>query len=489
MGSQTGKDRSVISRQKRQQQDADEMPSKGAFYLKITGPSGVEQVKVDSIVGNPTISFAYPFASPNAWIRGQPETGTTMMGILGSETKEIRPISYFDPKKATLAQRWQDTASQIRADSGQRVDDTLPYRALTPGDLDSGSNFAQQFMGLRDVYNARGGLSHFYMDSKKTSIETSQLVVEGPIHRAKKELNDELRFGVVRRAKNNATIQTLVRGLPSVNAQGIAQPFAKEFSVVLDWMGGPSKLLDHRQGIVVEDDGLEALSQRTRQTLRARYRWGTTLGPTSAEVDSVGNWTVANAVSATEGGSIEIPFGGISVNVGLRQTYRSKFDAELSSSLGNLTMSAATGFQLGTPANGEVSASLGLQLRSQGPVRIESLLPAGIQLGAFGVPKHPVLVGTPTYLAALQTLLNAESVQQGSLISYANSAVQAWEAIAPLMTVLDPTLTALKLCMKAGEAAFLLSGKTTILNTALAAHMKTLGTTPGGFLSSKVISE
>ncbi len=483
---------SVAARQARLNQNKQNLPFRGVVFAKVTAPvADREEVVVDSFLGQKTISYAYPFSSTNSWIRGQPEEGTTVVTVIGGDSKDIQPISYFDPGKANKVAAYVAAANQLRANPAGLQATTPPYRNLTPGDVDMASNFAQTFLGLRDVHQSRGGLSHWTLTSQRARLETPLFEVLGSQHAASRVLNDEIRFGTVRRVTplSNPALPSLVKGpLPATN-DPTRFPFAKEFSMVLDWYGLPGRLLDHRQGIVVEDDGTLARGQKTQRNLRARWRWASLVDTTRAEIDEGGNWYLGTSLEGTDGGAVEIPTGSFLLDVGQRINLRAKSDVEIASLLGRLNATANAGFRVATPALGEVEGTFGLQLKSAGSIQVDTPMPLGIQLGTPAAIKYPVLVANPSYVGSLQAWYSAELGANNMIAASETATAQAMAAIGPLMMLLDPSGATTGLCMAAGTAAVAAAAGATAAAAALTGHMPTLASMPAGFVSSKTVSE
>lgn len=490
---------SVDARQDRVNSRKQELPFRGAVFAQVKSSLGQdEKVSVDSFLGPKTISFSYPFASQNAWIRGQPEAGSTLLTVIGGDTQDIQPVAYFDPGKAGKVSAYTATASNLRLSPKAAPTSTDPYRALTPGDIDMGSNFAQTFMGLRDVHQSRGGLSHFTMTSQRARLETPQFEVTGPAHFVDQDLNDEIRFGTVRRAPADEfnfgaspTLPTLVRdGLNASTFNPLGGfPFTKEWSIVLDWFGLPGRLIDHRQGHVVDSEGEFIRGTKTQQRLRALMQWFTIGGNTSVEIDETGNWFLGTAVTGTNGGIVEIPTGSFLMDVGQRMNLRAKSDVEITSLLGSLTATATTGFRIATPQIGDIEGTFGLNVKSDGTITIQTPTPAGIQLGEPEGTKYPILVGNPAYVESLQTWYSTEVGLDNLVSAYGSAAGQAWAAIGALMMLLDPSGTTSSLCEAAGAAADAMGLGASGAAAALGDHMPSLAQMPAGFLSQRTISE
>jgi hypothetical protein len=490
---------SVDARRARSLEKRRNQPYDGTFFAKVASPLENERVFVQGALGDKIINFAYPFSSPNAWIRGQPEVDTTMLTLVGADSREMHPVGYFDGTKAGVVAKYETAASQLRENPTAEIADLIPYRALQPGDVDTASNFAQTFHGLKDVVQARGGLSHLSLTSKAASIDTPLFQVHGPAYRVSGSLTDEVRFGVVRRATSSSspTFPALVRSSQASVRNPTVTAFAKEHSVVLTSYGTPplaGKLIDHRQGNVVEDNGDLATSDATGQELRARYRWFSSGSETKAEIDQSGNWSLSTAIDALSGGQVSIQSGPFNMDVGRSFSAKVNQDIQFTSSIGSFIATATAGFRISTAAsNGVIESLTGLRVTSQGAVVIESALPLGIRLGSpsLGVPlpQYPILIANPTYVGTLQGWLGAESAFDGVIGSYGATAAAAWSAIGALVSLIDPTATVPSLCLSAAAAATAMSASAPIVTGAISAHLPTLGMNPAGFQSLKTVSE
>ena len=288
----------------------------------------------------------------------------------------------------------------------------------------------------------------------------------------------------------------LVRSLaPNVRDPTTGLAFAKEHSVVLNWFGNLTqpKLIDHRQGNVTEDDGTPGLSVQFGGPLRARFQWYTLLSNSNVEIDDSGNFAVTTALEATQGGVVNIPTGNFLLSALQKLTFQSTAnDIEMSTGpLSRFSVSAGVGgFRIGTPAKGEISADASVLVKSLGTINLQTPTPMAIQLGSgTGLPKHPVLVANPVYLAAQNVWLSAEAATDGTIGAYGTAAAQAWAAIGPLTMLIDPTGVVAGLCMAAAAAAGAMAASAATTNAALAAYMPTLVLMPAGYISNKTISE
>lgn len=481
----------VAARAQRNARKREEYPFRGSFLGKVISPAPDETVTLETNTGVRTTSFAYPFVSRNAWIRGQPEAGSTMSAMIGPDTQELQATGYFDPAKSAAAVRYQRVVDSLRSAPSGPIPQILPYRTLTPGDLDTGSRGAQSFLGLGDVYQASGGLSHFSMTSKKVSFETPLFEVQGPDHQLSPALSDEFRFGTVRRGTDNLASPSLVRSTKPSRTNTGKNAFAKEHTVVLtsDSAVNGGRLIDHRQGNVVDDSGSVKRSAVTRQELRALFQWFSNLSSTRAEIDESGNWSVENAQDSLEGGTMSIPSGGLRIGVGKGLSLTSGGDTSITSTGGRLFATGTQGFRVFSPAFGEVSADQNLLLRGGGGVSINTPTYQGVRVGGGLNQQHPVLLATPQYIRTLQSLLGAHAGFSASAIQYGQSASTAWGAVGPLLAILDPSATVTQQCLTAAGSAAALTVAAQTLMQAIVDHLGTLGTNPTGFQSTKLVSE
>jgi hypothetical protein len=485
------------------------MPYRGAIFAKVTSPDGdSERVTIDTLTGDKKTSFVYPFSTPNAWIRGQPENGTTMIAMVGADTKDIQPMGYFDPTKSGVARTYRSLVAGVR----QNPSSTIPnrataYRTLAPGEIDLASNHAQAFFGMRDVAQVRGGLSHHTMTSLYTKMQTPMLQVEGPHHVLSGNLQDELRYGTVRRSKtgsSNPTLPELIKGdgVRRFTAPGdpLAPLFAKEFSVLVDWLGDPAKLIDHRQGIVTDDDGTFPKGGPRRKPLRARYQWFTTAGLpgtlnySTAELDEGGNVLFQTSQDATDGVAIAIPDGDFVMNVGETRggqwSVTATGDSQINVKQGaRFAIVADGGFRINTPQRGEIKADQGLGLKSDGIINIDAAPASGITLGKRSGTKYPVLVAHPEYLSTLSSYYSSQSSLSSSLATAAGNAAAAWSAVGPLLMLLDPSGTVMGTCLSAAAGMTTVASTAPTVATAIGQHLPKLARMPSGFVSAKTVSQ
>jgi filamentous hemagglutinin family protein len=487
----------------------DTMPFRGTMFAKVFSPDGsTERVNVETVTGEKLTSFAYPFSSPNAWMRGQPENTTTMISIIGADTKDILPVGYYDPQKAAVAATYQTLAAGVRQNPDSIVgNNAVSYRTLDPGEIDLGSRGAQAFFGMRDVAQMRGGLSHHTMTSLYTRMETPLLRIEGPGHVLSGNLNDEVRFGTVRRSvanESNPTLPSLVigDGQRRFDAPGspLAPLFAKEWAVLLDWHGDPAKLIDHRQGIVTDDDGSFPKGGPNRKPLRARYRWFTTAGVpgslnfTTTEIDEGGNVLFETSADATDGVGVLVPDGDFHMKVG--DTRNGQFsvvtqgDAQLVTEAGSrFAIVADGGFRINTPDKGEVFAKSGMRIASDGIINIDAKPGSGIALGKREKQKYPILVAHPDYLSTYNSVMSSINALASAIQTYAGNIAGALPSIGADLMIIDQSGVTMGLCNSAASSASTMASAAGQVPSAIGQHLPKLAKMPSGFVSAKTVSE
>lgn len=481
---------SVEDRRERVWKHKDGMPLQGTLFSRVTSATGdSERVKVETSAGSKVSSFAYPFASRTGWIRGQPEPTTTMVSVIGGDTYDLQPIAYFDPAKSTAASVYRRVADQIRNDpTGEINGSVTPYRTLSPGEVDQASGYSQTYMGMSDVHQSRGGLSHWTLSSTEARLESALHSVKGHAHQLGNTLSDETRFGTVRRASaGTATQQGLITS-PGASTHNQGPVFAKEYSQVLSWFGAPDKLLDHRQGVVVDDDGSFATSSQTSQQLRARMQWYSQNGVTKKEIDVSGNVLFSTSQDATEGVVANIPQGNMLLTTGREVQVQAEGNIEVATQQ-QMAMAADRGFQLTTPQKADFRADSGFGISSNGVININTPAVLGVTVGEREADKYPALVAHPDYIAGLNQYYSAQSGFSGSLAAYGNMASQAWASIGPLCMVLDPSGVIMGLCLAASQAAAVISSQAPQVQTAVGQLLPRISQMPAGFMSRKLSSE
>ncbi len=481
---------SVEDRAERVWRGKDSMPFQGALFARVSAATGdSERVKIETAAGSKVAAFAYPFASATGWIRGQPEATTTMVSIIGGDSYDLQPIAYYDPAKSVAAKIYRVAAADIRDNpTGEILSRTAPYRTLSPGEIDQASRYAQTFQGMTDVHQSRGGLSHWTLESKEARLETALHSVRGHAFELGDTLSDETRFGTVRRSsKGTATQQGLVT-YPGTSTQGGGPLFAKEFTQVLSWYGTPATLIDHRQGIVVNDDGTFATSSQTTKQLRSRMQWFSNNGVTKQEIDENGNMVLSTSKDATEGYAVSIPKGNALLNVGKKVLVQSANNIEIATEE-QLAVAADRGIQMSTPQKAEFRADSGMGIQSNGVININTPAILGVTVGDRGADKYPALVAHPDYIAATTSYYSSQASFSGSALGYGQAAAQAWAAIGSLSWAIDPSGVVAGLCLSAGAAASALAAQALPVGQAVGQVLPRINQMPAGYISRKLTSE
>lgn len=256
---------------------------------------------------------------------------------------------------------------------------------------------------------------------------------------------------------------------------------------MVNWLGLPNKLIDHRQGIVVDDNGVPVTQSKTSKTLRSYHRWFTTLGETKHEVDEAGNWAMTTGLESLEGGFIDVPFGHMRFKTGQTFDVDAFGDIKLRSKA-RLDSDSMLGFKVSTPLAGEVSATATLAAKSTGPITIETPTPFGVMIGMSPI-KYPVLVANPTYMSTLMATWGGVGAEAAVTAAHAATAAAAWAAMAVIAAALDPSGTLSAVCGSAAATATALAAASTTTGTLVSAHLPTLSPMPAGCVSIRTISD
>jgi hypothetical protein len=486
MPASKGYSSSVLKTNWKYAQERSELPFRGAVFSKVTSVSAnQEEVSLDGSVGEQAnASFAYPFATRQSWIRGMPEPGTTILSVIGADSKVMQPIGYVEPLKKGDVLRYNDLAFVLRNDLPlEAIPQIIPYRNIQAAEIDAGSRFAQSFLGMDDANQQRGGLTHWLLTSQKAELDTALFIVNGAHHAVGLKLNDEARFGTVRRAKSDtfSTLPDLVK---------IQDQYAKESTQILTWKGTPNTLIDHRAGNVVEDDGTTATSTTTGINLRARYQFYTFFDKTEATVDELGHFNLLVSSDATGTNQVNFLQSGLLLSAQTKVVLRSGDNFSISTRK-TFNMDASTGFRIATPQTGNVSADSGLTLKSNSFVKLNTPVNLGVKVTSGLEPSFafPVLVANPTYIETLNSFYGRLTAMMSQIINYGASTASSWSAVAAVVSILDPSGTTSSLCLKSGVTGAALASEAGLSSAALASHLATLTQNPGGFISVRTESE
>lgn len=414
---------------------------KGSVFLGvITGDhdSSTELVGVSYHAGHRELPTLHPYLGPDSWIRAGAEAGQPVLAAQ-------RPDS-ADPE--LLAYTSKDEDSRTRS----YTDDQLGlYRPLQPGEVEIHSKgLAQTMYSRRPLLSQRGGLVRSWLDQDR--LESG---ARAPIHvrhlslRRGGQLGDEERFGVVARPDDSGTTvskvnskyvragrvidpQLAVSFAASALAAGVTVepgPWAKEYLRILR-SGAiyPEKLVDIREGDVIDDSGNVINLSASGKPLRYKGEWFADSllgGAFFVGIDRDGNFSVAAPDEASVGGTVTVPAGDLMLTLGASHTVQVQSDYSLSTADGTMTLDAQTGYQLTVP-DGSItflpSATLDVGRADEPAVLGNQMLDfLGQFLDLFAQHLHTGNMGAPTPLdpgGISQTQqLKATFVDQQALIS------------------------------------------------------------------------
>jgi hypothetical protein len=206
-------------------------------------------------------------------------------------------------------------------------------------------------------------------------------------------------------------------------------PWAKEHTrVLLTGAAAPEKLIDVREGDVIDDDGEVLTLTSSGKPLRFKGEWfaDSLLGGVFfVGIDSDGNFTVTAPDEATVGGNVTVPAGDLLLTLGAAHTVQIQTDYSCSTAEGAMTMTAQTGYSL-TVNDGSIaflpSNTLDVGGADEPAVLGNQLLDfLGQFLDLFAQHLHTGNMGAPTPMdpgaVATTTQLKTQFVDQGALIS------------------------------------------------------------------------
>jgi|GEM_PF-4025122 len=426
-------------RQRRREKNVDF--AQGSVFLGvITGDhiSEKEKVGVSYHAGQRELPTLHPYLGPDSWIRTAAEGGQPVLAAQ-------RPDS-ADPELLAYTSKDEDT--RIRA----YLDDRLGlYRPLFPGEIETHSKgLAQSFYGRRPLLSQRGGLIRSWLDQDR--LESG---ARAPLHvrhlslKRSGQLGDEERLGIVARPDDSGTVVSKVNSKyvradrvisPTLGASFIASslaagvtlepgPWAKEYLRILR-SGAiyPEKLVDIREGDVIDDSGNVINLTSSGKPLRYKGEWFADSllgGAFFVGIDQDGNFSVSAPDEASVGGTVTVPAGDLTLTLGASHTVQVQTDYSLATSDGTMTLDAQTGYQLTVP-DGSISllpsATLDVGGADEPAVLGNRLLDfLGQLLDLFGQHFHTGNMGGPTPLepgaVAQVQQLKASFVDQKTLIS------------------------------------------------------------------------
>lgn len=234
------------------------------------------------------IPIHQPYLTADSWIRACPPRGSGVRVFQKLEENDV--VQSFDmPKRDVLIEKYRQ---------GKGI-----YRPIYPGEFEiSSSGIAQTYWSNKGRWEARGGSISVYLDNQKL-----EAGFHAPLHRrmahahVSNEIKDEERFGVVTRPIN---------AIETKYIKNNDDEFSKEYLRVIN--RNAFKLVDRREGDVIDDEGDTIESEITGKALRSRTFYYTKNGQeVIIEFDEEGNANLILPSDATEGGYVEIPSGAL----------------------------------------------------------------------------------------------------------------------------------------------------------------------------------
>lgn len=419
-------------RQRRKQKNLDF--AKGAVFLGVVNidhDSSNEKVGLSYHAGQATLQTLHPYLGADSWIRTGAEAGQPMLAAQRPDSEAPDLLAYLG----------QDNNLRVEAyEAGVGL-----YRPLAPGEIEVHSKgLAQAHYSRRPVLEQRGGVVRGWLDQDRLESGARAPVHVRHLHLKRVDLmGDEERLGVVTRPSSPTETKYVRSGriidplfganfVGSALASGIIAepgPWAKEHTRILK-SGAltPEKLIDIREGDVIDDEGEVMNLSKSGNALRFKGEWfteGLLGGAFYVGIDKDGNFTVAAPDDASAGGDISIPAGDLELTVGANHTVQVQTDYTLSTTDGAMTVDAQTGYTL-TVADGNIvfapSGNLDVGGANEPAVLGNQLLDfLGQFVDLFTNHFHTGNMGAPTPLdpggLAQTTQLKAQFIDQQAIIS------------------------------------------------------------------------
>ena len=343
-------------RQRRQQKNYE--LARGAPFIGVTvgdHQADKEHVQVSYHAGARSLTTLHPYMGSDSWIRVGAEAGipVVMANRIDANTPEILKYAFRQP------------IDRINAYTKDKLG---LYRPLSPGEIEIHSKgTAQSHYSRRPRVEHRGGMIRSWLD--QDDLEAGS---RAPVHIRQLHLNkggnlgDEERFGVVQRPDQSGIVvskvwKKFVRAerlidpvfgaefAASAIAAGIVTepgPWAKEHTRILSTGAAlPSKLIDIREGDVIDDFGDVLNMSLTGNPLRFKGEWfcdNILGGAFFVGIDSDGNFSVQAPDAATTGGQLTIPQGDLIVQIGASHGVTVQTDYTLSTVEGGVNIESNT---------------------------------------------------------------------------------------------------------------------------------------------------
>ena len=243
--------------------------------------------------GDAALDYCHPFVGGSSWIRCSPEIGITPV------------IAYRSDRPQPTILRYQQENNEKRINKFYQKRNV--YRPLRPGENEiNSSGFAQSYYASRSIQENRGGLIRDWLNQDELeSGHRAPLHVKQGMHHTVKKLGDEIREGVVKRWDAEGKII-----FPKLKDN-----YAKEFFYDLKHFDGKN-LIRKQEGQVLDDLGKVVNHSRTSKPLRVLHKYYHNDKFTSMELDELGNFSCVFPDSATEGGFLSFPKGGLQLTLG-----------------------------------------------------------------------------------------------------------------------------------------------------------------------------
>lgn len=256
-----------------------------------------DEVTYDGPRAGRTIPVAHPYLGPTSWIRVMPEQATRF--VLDSRADGGVFTSAYIAEEAS--------GSQIRATYD---DHRFYYRRLSEGEIDiTSKGVAGAHFSKDGTLSLRGGPMTAVLDVPRLEYNVKAPTV---IHRVRNndvtQLSSEHRLGVVKRkAQSSSGSGVTTDNWVKVSSDSGDSEFGMEHLLVLTSVGTPERLIFHREGHVVDEDGTEPTSSITGKKLRRLTEYGTINDEvTSVEVDVEGNYAVLVPDQAETGYTLQV---------------------------------------------------------------------------------------------------------------------------------------------------------------------------------------
>jgi hypothetical protein len=431
-----------IQQQNRLRQRRDQKNQKFAdgsvFQGVITGDhdSLNEQVGVAYHAGERKMQSLHPYIGADSWIRVGAEAGQPVLAAQRPDSAVPELLAYGSVDQKARADTYQ---------SGVGL-----YRPLQPGEVEIHSKgTAQAYFSRRPRCEHRAGIVRSWLDQDRleSGARAPVHVRQGHLQRGG-TIGDEERFGVVARPSAGTTVSKVSQQYikadriidpilgASVAASAVAAgvvvepgPWAKEHLRIL-YSGAvvPEKLIDIREGDVIDDSGSVVNLSSSGQPLRFKGEWfteGLLGGAFFVGIDKDGNFSVAAPDDASVGGDVTIPSGDLILTLGKSHTCQVQTDYTLTTVEGAMTVDSATSFQLATN-DGAItllpSATLDVGGADEPAVLGNQLVDLlGQFFDLFTQHFHTGNMGAPTPLdpgmISQVTQLKTQFVDQGAIIS------------------------------------------------------------------------